>query len=449
MNLYKKIIFILCLAFLFRLFIIFCLPVRPFEKTIQRYHNTAVNLVEGRGYSHFASAPYKPTVFKPPTYSFFLAAVYKVFGININIAKVVQALLDSLGCLLLFLLARNYFSHRAAFSVMFLAAICPITAVYTNSLNPENLTLFFMALSLLFISRSIIGNNARDYFCAGLSVILMGYCRPEFFIFVFIFAGVIFFLKKENKWKLYLFYFLGVIVIMTPWVTRNYLLTGKFMPLSTGGAAGAVLYWGTLGQEIDSQDNFSKFLDANPRIKELQAEIRKVAVENENNELDLKKAGEYGEIFRKMAIARIKSDPKAYILTRLKSIPRVWINLHADEYTFLNTQKLRLLHPDFQKILRYSKEEPEEVLILITKYAFLVINILYLLAALTGIWVIRRKIFQLAFIIVPLLFAQALFLLIHISPCYTVPYWPCIIFFSGIGFYYTFFGKHDLGKAYD
>ena len=165
-------------------------------------------------------------------------------GVNINVAKIVQAIFDSLACLLLFLLARNYFSRGVAFTVMFLAAICPITAVYANLLNPESLTLFFMALSLLFVSRSLVGNNVLDYFLAGLSVVLMGYCRPEFFIFVFIFFGVIFFIKKAQKLKLYLFYSLGVIVIMAPWIARNYWLTGRFIPLSTGGVAGAALYWG-------------------------------------------------------------------------------------------------------------------------------------------------------------------------------------------------------------
>lgn len=446
---YKKILFILIIAFMLRIFIVFGLPVRKFENSIQRYHDTAVNLIEGRGYSHFHSPPYYPTFLKPPVYSFFLAGIYKMVGVNINVAKIVQAIFDSLACLLLFLLARNYFSRGVAFTVMFLAAICPITAVYANLLNPESLTLFFMALSLLFVSRSLVGNNVLDYFLAGLSVVLMGYCRPEFFIFVFIFFGVIFFIKKAQKLKLYLFYSLGVIVIMAPWIARNYWLTGRFIPLSTGGVAGAALYWGTLGEEVDSQENFYKFTDNNSEIKQLQARMHQYAVGNENNALDLEKASELGVIFRKMAIQKIKSDPKAYILTRLKSIPRVWINLHADEYTFLNTRKLRLLHPDFQKILRYAKDDPRELLILIAKYAFFAINILYLLAALIGIWASRSKISQLAFIIIPLICAQLLFLLIHISACYTVPYWPCIIFFSGIGFYRVLFRKHGLDKAYD
>lgn len=445
----KTIFFILTVAFLFRIFIIFCLPVRNFENSIQRYHDTAVNLVEGRGYSHFNSPPYYPTFLKPPVYSFFLAGIYKVFGASINIAKIAQAICDSLACLFLFLLARNYFSRGVAFSVMCLAAICPITAVYANLLNPESLTLFFMALSLLFISRSLVGNNAVDYFFSGLSVILMGYCRPEFFIFIFIFAGVIFFIKKEQKLKLCLFYFLGVLIIMAPWTARNYLLTGKFVPLSTSGVAGAALYWGTLGEEVDSQDNFKKFLDDNPKVKQLQAEIHKYAVDNENNALDLEKASELGQALKKMALERIMENPGAYLMNRLRSIPRVWINLHADEYVFMNTQKLRLLHPDFQKILEYGKTQPKEILILIIKYVFFIINVLYLLAALIGIWAVRDKIFKLAFIVTPLICAQLLFLLISISPCYTVPYWPCIIFFSGVGVYRIFFRKRNLDKTYD
>src|SRR3989338_5432811 len=40
------------------------------------YNNIAVNLVQGRGFSHDGA----PTADRPPLYPFFLAAIYKTFG---------------------------------------------------------------------------------------------------------------------------------------------------------------------------------------------------------------------------------------------------------------------------------------------------------------------------------------------------------------------------------
>jgi 4-amino-4-deoxy-L-arabinose transferase-like glycosyltransferase len=419
------------------------MPGRTFEQTIKRYHNTAVNLIEGRGYSHFNSPPYQPTFLKPPTYAFFLAGIYKTFGINFMVVRIIQALLDVLGCWVLFLLTRQYFSEKAAFLTMLLICFYPITAVYANLLNPESLTMFLMIVSLFFVSKSIQSNNVAYFFAAGLSTILMGYCRPEFFIFIFVFALIVYFIKKNFKLKFLLYYFIGLMVIMGPWVGRNYLLTKRFIPLSRGDAIGRSIYLATLGTEIESQEAYDKFLDRNPKVKQLNIERYSLLYDSSADSKDIAR---YEKTFLQMGIERILNNPGGYILNRLRSIPLVWINLHADEFTFLNSQKLRTLHPDFQKIFLYLKEDPREVLILAVKYIFLLIIILYLMLAAAGLWQTRKRFTELAFIIVPLIYAQIFFLLMFGSPNYTIPYWPCVIFFSGIGFNY-FLERHKFKKA--
>lgn len=440
----KKIIMILLLAVLFRLFIIFCLPVRTFDNTIKRYHNAAVNLISGKGYSIFSSPPYQPSILKPPTYPLFLAGIYSLFGIRPNAVKIIQILIDVLGCFLLFLIAQKYFGQKAALTVMFFATICPITAVYANLLNPESLTLFLMILSLWFISSAITTNKKIYFLCAGISAILMGYCRPEFFVFIFIFGPIIFFMTRKNKIKHFLLYSLGAILIMAPWVLRNYNLTHKFIPLTKGDATGAALYLGSLGKELDSQEDFNRFLDTNPRFKQLWLDRYKYGPLNQN--LNFDNASKYEDIFLRLTIQRIMNNPRKYIFSRIRAIPLVWINLHADEYTFLNTQKLRLLHPNFNDIIYYIKNDQKEILFLFIKYVFLFVNISYLLLALRGLWGVRHRARELSFIIIPLIYAQIFFLFVYRSAAYTIPYWPCIIFFSGVGFYYTFLNKEAVYK---
>jgi len=432
MSFRKKIMVILLIGFLFRLFIIFCLPVRTFEASIKRYHFGAINMLEGRGYSHFNSPPYPPSFYKPPVYSIFLAIIYKIFGVNLNTVRIIQALLDTVGCLLLFFILRSYFKEKVAFIGLGLAAFCPITAVYANLLNPESLTVFFMILSLWLLSKSNRSKNLWLFFAIGISTILMGYCRLEFFSFVFIFGGYLVFtqIEKEKVLKKIAVYSLGVMVVMIPWIVRNYYMTGKFIPLSAGKAVGIHLFSGTLGDVVNDSASLIKYLDENPEIKYVYDKWYEMTLHRRSGIEDQVK---YDKILFDMAVDVIREHPFKYALMRIKRMPRVWVNLHADEFAFINTKNLRLLHPDFPKIIYYTKNEPKEVLILGTKYLLFAINIFYILAALRGIWLVRRRLLTFGFIFLPLLYAQILYMFIAVDANYTVPYWPCIIFFSAIG----------------
>lgn len=432
MKFHRKILIILLIALLFRLFIIFYLPTRAVDSTIKRYHFTAVNLIEGRGYSHLEDPPYQPSLLKPPTYSIFTAVIYKIFGVNVNAVKIVQALLDTLGCLLLFFLLGHYFDKRLAFFGLILAAFCPMTAVYVSLVNPENLTMFLLILSLWLVSKSVRSQNWWFFFAAGLSTILMGYSRPEFISFVFIFGAYLFVCQIKKDLRKVLLYVLAVVMIMTPWIMRNYNITGRFIPLCVAGGAGITFWHGTTGDVNNDRASFKKFFTDNPELKRKYDQWNETVLFSRSSPEEKAKVD---RMFLKMAIQYVRENPLEYVIMRIKRMPRVWINLNADEYAFINTQKLRLLHPDLRKIAEYAKDDPKEVFILGIKYLLFIINIFYLCMALKGLWGVRRRLLSFSLIILPLAYAQAFFFFMLIAASYAIVYWPCIIFFSAAGLY--------------
>lgn len=434
-NLKNKIIILLTIGLLFRLFIIYCLPVRTFDNTIKRYHNAAVNLIEARGYSHFDSPPYRPSFYKPPVYSIFLAVIYKLFGINIGAVKIIQALADTFACLLLFYLLRLYFNEKIALVGLGLAAICPITAVYANLINPESLSVFFMVLSLFLVSKAARLNKSWLFFCSGLSSIVLGYLRLELSSLVFIFGAYLFFNQKKRDKKKILFYVLGVLMMMTPWVARNYRLTGKFIPLSAGGGAGFSVFYGTFDYANRDVASLEKFYKENPDIQSKISQWYKIVLYS-NSTIEEKNSIDR-ELF-KSALHIIRQNPWRYLFGRVSEIPRVWINLHADEFAFLNNQDLRMFHPDFNKVKAYAKDSPKAVCALLAKYVLLFIIMFYILMAVKGLWVIRSKASALLLFILPLIYVHLFFLFIQISANFTVPFWICMIFFSAIGLYSIF-----------
>ncbi|HWB33242.1 MAG TPA: glycosyltransferase family 39 protein [Acidobacteriaceae bacterium] len=93
-------------------------------------------------------ATVRPTLIRLPGYPLFLAACFRLFGLEHYTAVLyVQAAIDLATCCLLAALAGRLFGHRAAMAVLWLAALCPFTAGYTAAPLTETLTLSAMALA--------------------------------------------------------------------------------------------------------------------------------------------------------------------------------------------------------------------------------------------------------------------------------------------------------------
>jgi len=102
-----------------------------------------------------------PTLIRLPGYPLFLALCFRFFGMeNYVSAAWVQIALELAGCLLLADFAGRIarrsgtgFSRGAAHATLWLAALCPFTAVYSAEPLAESLTLFVMAVALWSAAR--------------------------------------------------------------------------------------------------------------------------------------------------------------------------------------------------------------------------------------------------------------------------------------------------------
>ena len=99
-----------------------------------------------------------PTLIRLPGYPLFLAACFRIFGVeNYFAAACVQIALELLGCLLLAEFVRRIVpapaSRGAALATLWLAAVCPFTAAYAVVPLTETLTLFVLALAMWAMAR--------------------------------------------------------------------------------------------------------------------------------------------------------------------------------------------------------------------------------------------------------------------------------------------------------
>ena len=240
---------LLLVALGFRLFIALRLPNdEPGDAIV--YSQLAVNVLEQHVYSHEPQAPYAASIIRLPGYPLFLASVYKVFGHRNNKAvRVVQAVIDTLTCVLIALVAFQWATdeerkHRAAIIALALAAVCPFTAIYVATLLTEVPTNFLAVAMVLAVTLAFkAGDNAERrkailwWAASGLIVGLAVSFRPDSGLFAAA-AGLtlVFSRLLQRRWKEMLVsgavFSLAFCLVLVPWTIRNYRVFHLFQPLA-------------------------------------------------------------------------------------------------------------------------------------------------------------------------------------------------------------------------
>ncbi|MCU1267144.1 MAG: glycosyl transferase family 39 [Acidobacteria bacterium] len=196
------------------------------------YAQMARNLLEHHVYSHDTEPPFAPSLIRLPGYPLFLAAIYSVFGHYNNTAvRIVQALLDTLTCGLVALLAFLWEpdrgrKRRASLAALALAAACPFTTIYVGTILTETwaslLAITLCLLATLAIRSSSFKQALWRWAAVGLIGSLSVFFRPDSGLFI---AAV------------------GLTLVITEWFRRNSdgQATGWRFKLARVFAAGSVL----------------------------------------------------------------------------------------------------------------------------------------------------------------------------------------------------------------
>ena len=248
-RLYSAYALLLLVALGFRLFIALRLPNdEPDDGKV--YSQIAINLLEQHVFSHETQAPYVPSIIRLPGYPLFLAAIYKVFGHGNNTAvRVVQAVVDTLTCLLIALVAFEWAvdeerKHRAALIAFGLAAVCPFTAIYVATVLTEVATNFLavgMVLTATFAFRAADDTDSKRalawWAVTGLIAATAVLFRPDSGLFAAaIGCTLVLSLFVNRSLKKFLLaavlFSFAFAVVLVPWTIRNYRVFHVFQPLA-------------------------------------------------------------------------------------------------------------------------------------------------------------------------------------------------------------------------
>ncbi len=280
------------------------------------YDTLAVNLYSGHG---FSLNPDVPTPRRAPGYPFFLAAVYTVFGHSLLAARLLQALLGALTCLLAFRTAERLFGERAGPVAGWLLALYPPLVVYTGLILSETLFTFLLAASILFWLDGVERKSFGHFALAGLSLGLATLTRPVTMVFpaALLLAAAL----RPGALRLWPVLLAAFLLVFAPWSFRNYRLWGTFKTATTGTGYGFFVT-GNMAAGVSFEESHNAYSAKCAAHREPLT--YKPGDPSPALQLELELQAEGNRLF--------KANPAGFLKLALKRLPSFWLTSHSSVF---------------------------------------------------------------------------------------------------------------------
>ncbi|MDO8446995.1 MAG: glycosyltransferase family 39 protein [Deltaproteobacteria bacterium] len=178
----------------------------------------------------------KGVFYRDPLYAYLLGTTYAVFGHKLWLIRVIQAVIDSTTCLLLYFLGRMIFNPAVGLTTALLSSLYGPFIWYQGLIEKTTLMIFLTTLFLLATLRAIETPGKRQWFLSGLTLGLAVMTRGNMLIFAP--AIIMFYLLSEKKLSsfprrliLMSIFFAGLMTVLIPVAVRN-LVYGKAFVLT-------------------------------------------------------------------------------------------------------------------------------------------------------------------------------------------------------------------------
>jgi hypothetical protein len=207
-----------------------------------------------------------PTFDRMWGYPYFLALFYRVFGEHPWIPITVQVVLNALIPWLIYGEVRRRIDARTATVAALLIGVFSFNTVYASTQASEALCAVLYVASVVAFCRAQDRPSAARFALAGVLAGLTLSVRPNLLLAPALLLLVDLATARRRRLPRHVLAFgLAVLVIWTPWVARNYRLSGRFIPATTHG--GIVLWIASLQVGPYAENwtaNPRAFLEASP-----------------------------------------------------------------------------------------------------------------------------------------------------------------------------------------
>lgn len=204
------------------------------------YDRYAWNVAQGRGYrgpSASVSDTDHVTAYRPPMASLYYAAIFTISGHSYAAARIANAVLGGLTVILIAGIGRRCFDTRVARIAAAIFTFAPAGLFFSLGLESEAITALLVAL-VVWCSLRVRDHHSWLWSIAtGVTFGLLLLCKPGF---LFVLPLLPFWAwavcgRRVHDWLRIAAIPVAMGLVILPWVIRNLLVMGAFIPFGTGG----------------------------------------------------------------------------------------------------------------------------------------------------------------------------------------------------------------------
>ncbi len=233
---------ILILAFLLRLSYVWEIRHEPdFDAPSMDalyHHQWALGLATGQWDEKIAPLQSQP-YFRAPFYVFFLASLYRALGPDFLTVRVVQALMGSLSCLLIYWLGRRLFGRFEGAAAGFMAATYWVFIYFDGELLLPVMEVFLDVLAILLLLEADRRKKWGWWLAAGLVLGVSAITRPNILIFIpLVMAWAVFSPARRNlreSARIIISMLIGIALIILPVTVRNAVVGNDLVLIASQG----------------------------------------------------------------------------------------------------------------------------------------------------------------------------------------------------------------------
>ena len=193
------------------------------------YDQMAVNLLEHGILSESPGPPFEPALYRTPVYPVFLAAVYALFGHNVNGAVVIQFVLGAVMAVITAHLGERLFDDTVALIAGLIVAVDLLSMSLQLALMSETVFTFLLLVSFYWFVSYLRTQDRRQLVGSALVYGLAVLCRPVAQWFFLVIVGLMFFFYAERRTRALQASVIFVTIYgltILPWIIRNHRING-------------------------------------------------------------------------------------------------------------------------------------------------------------------------------------------------------------------------------
>ena len=197
----------------------------------------ASSIASGHGFSSPLQGPSGPTAWLPPVYPYMLASIFKFFGIysggSALVALTLNSVLSALTCVTIFAIGEKTFGPKVAALAGWTWAVFPYAVFWsTNWIWATSLSAFLFSLICLSTLQLKHYNSGTAWFGFGVLWGVIALTDTALLSVLPFFVGWLSYRLRRQGIALpraISACAVGFLLILTPWLVRNYLTFGEFV----------------------------------------------------------------------------------------------------------------------------------------------------------------------------------------------------------------------------